>query len=157
MTKALKFLGYTTAIVIAGFAMVLVLSNYVFTKKFYLSCSGTTEYITEKGGYAKTEKKQDQKSLRISLTKYPLGGIHTTIHTETDLFISGDGSDLVHTNEQSVMAGKRVSSGTTFVFHGVTFNRITRAVEIETKYGSTENHDAERVLFNGVCAEVAPL
>lgn len=157
MRKVLKLLGYITAIMIAGFAIVLVLSNYVFTKELYLSCSGTTEYITEKGGYAKTEKKQDQKSLRISLTKYPGGDFHTTINTETDLFVKGGGSDIVHANAQSIMAGKRVSSGTTFVFHGVTFNRITRAVEIETKYGSTENHDAEIVLFKGVCAEVSPL
>lgn len=157
MKKVLKYLAYTTGILIAGFAILVVLSNYVFTKKLYLSCSGTTEYITEKGGYAKTEKKQDQKSLRISITQYPAGSAHTTIHTETDVFISGWGTDIVHVNEQSVMAGKRVSSGTTFVFDGVKFNRITRAVEIETKHGSTENHDAERVLFNGVCAEVAPL
>jgi hypothetical protein len=158
MKKALKYLGYTAGILTIGFVVLVVLGNYVFTKKFYLSCAGTTKYISEKDGYVKTTSTQQKnESLRISLTKYPWGALHTSINTETDLFASDLHSDFVHVDEQSINAWRRLSSDKSFIFSGVTFNRITRAIEIETKHGGNESHDSENVLFNGVCAEVAPL
>ena len=156
--KALKIALAFCLTVVVLFGLVVFFANFVFTKTMYFSCSGTTEFTVTKAGKVQNNKEESKVSMKVALTQYPFSAPFAVVNTENDLFLSDSNAGyLMVITDQLISGGRRDRYSNNSIFKGFRFNRITQALELETKFDEANGEDFDVQLFKGACVEKNPV
>lgn len=158
MKKPIKHAVYALIVVLGTLALIFLLVNYVFTTKLSLSCSGketTSIFLGEK--VTPIEIKDKLEGVSITATKYPFKNHHLSIASENVYIISGTKGELTAFLDTQILGTQRTTTEDADIYRSISFNRLTRAIEIEKIYKFLTTASGTRTKFEGVCTEVKTL
>jgi hypothetical protein len=162
MKKLLKILVFSLLGLITVYIIIILLSQYVFTKKINLSCKGqwTVEQIVN--NKLTMYKENGLEGVIISLTEYPFSDPFVQINHDTNLLLSDrsteDKSVVILVNDETISGGQRYNfDDGRFLFYGVQFNRLTKTIKIDKVNSDEKSGIKESKVFNGECEVVKPL
>jgi hypothetical protein len=162
MKKLLKILVFSLLGLITVYLIIILLSQYVFTKKINLSCKGqwTVEQIVN--NKQRMYKENGLEGVIISLTEYPFSDPFVRINHDTNLLLSDrnteDNRVVILVNDETISGGQRYNfDERKFLFYGVQFNRLTKTIQIDKIDSDEKSGFKESKVFNGVCEVVKPL
>ncbi len=158
MKKSIKYTVYAILGLVTALVIVFLLANYVFTTKLSLSCTGKETASIYMG--VKTtpiETKDKLEGVTLTVTKYPFRNPHVIIASENVYIITGTDGEITSALDSVIMGVKRLTTTEADIYRALSFNRLTRGIEIESifKYVSTGSGIGTK--FEGVCTEVKAL
>ena len=133
MKKPIKYALYIVTVLLATLALVYLLANYVFTTNLSLSCTGKevlTVYMGVKGTPIETKEKLE--GVKITATKYPFKDHHLIITSEHVHIISGTEGEMTSVLDTQIIGAKRSTTKDADIYKSISFNRLTRGIEIES-------------------------
>jgi hypothetical protein len=162
MKKLLKILVFSLLGLITVFVIIIILSQYVFTRKINLSCKGQWTVEQTVNNKLTTYRENGLEGVIISITQYPFSDPFIQINHGLNLLMTEkstkDKRNVLHMTDESIFGGYRNSySENSFSFYGVKFNRLTKIIEIEEINSDEKSINKDSKVFNGVCEVVKPL
>ena len=163
MKNAIKYFTFLVVGIIFLYASLILSSQFIFTKKIHLSCKGQwTQRSTESNQVTNKQMRTSSESVIISITQYPLSKPFIQINNRLNLLTSkvneNEKLKVMHMDEEQIFGGERnYYDEWRYDFYGVTFNRITKSIEIEKTTGNEKLGNKESQTFDGVCEVVKPL
>jgi hypothetical protein len=162
MKKLLKILVFSLLGLITVYIIIILLSQYVFTKKINLSCKGqwTVEQVIN--NKQTIYKENGLEGVIISLTEYPFSDPFVAINHDTNLLLTEKSTQdklvVILVNDETISGGQRYNfDEDRFSFYGVQFNRLTKTIQIDKINSDEKSVFKESKVFNGVCEVVKPL
>ncbi len=158
MKKSVKYALYAISGIVATLALILLLANYVFTTRLSLSCTGketTSVYIGVK--VTPIETKDKLEGVTLTITKYPFRNHHLIIASENVHIISGTDGEITSVLDTVIMGFKRLTNKDADIYRSLTFNRLTRGIEIESIFKNMNTGSGLGTKFEGICSEVKAL
>lgn len=162
MKKLLKIVVFSILGLVTVYVIIILLSQYVFTRKINLSCSG--QWVVELTVNYKltTYKENGLEGVIISLTEYPFSDPFIKINHDTNLLMSEKSTKeyrvVIFINDETISGGQRYNyDESKFSFYGVQFNRLTKTIQIDKIISDEKSGFKESKVFNGVCEVVKPL
>ena len=155
MKKLLKYFLYLALGLLAAYTSALLLYKYVFTTKLSLSCSGkevTSIYLDSMTAPVKTVDKLE--GVTITITKYPFQNERLFIESQAILIVSDSKGTITTVLDDLILGNSEWKSPDAQIDRSVSFNRLTRGIEIEGIYQDFNNKTKHGVRFQGVCTEV---
>jgi hypothetical protein len=162
MKKLLKILVFSLLGLMTVFVIIILLSQYVFTRKINLSCRGQWTVEQTINNKLTTYKESGLEGVIISLTEYPFSDPFIQINHDTNLLLSEkstkDNRYVFLVNHETISGGHRYNHDESkFSFYGVQFNRLTKTIQIDKIISDEKLGFKESKVFNGVCEVVKPL
>jgi len=162
MKKLLKIVVFSLLSLVTVFVIIILLSQFVFTKKINLSCKGQWTVEQTVNNKLTTYKENGLEGVIISLTEYPFSDPFIQINHDTNLLLSEkstkDNHYVILVNDETISGGHRYNYDEgKFSFYGVQFNRITKTIQIDKIFSDEKSRLKEGKVFNGVCEIVKPL
>ncbi len=158
MKKPIKYTLYAIPGLVTALVTLFLLANYVFTTKLSLSCTGketTSIYMGVKTTPIETKDKLE--GVTLTVTKYPFRNPHVIIASENVYIITGTDGEITSALDSVIMGVKRLTTTEADIYRALTFNRLTRGVEIESIFKYVNNGSGIGTKFEGVCTEVKAL
>lgn len=158
MKKPVKYTLFTALGLLAIGALSVLLANRIFTTKLYLSCKGKEVTSIYVGSMIQPIKTIDKlEGVTIIATKYPFKDHTLMIETDTVFILSGSSDTRTVAIDTLFMGESEWKNENGEIFRNVSFNRLTRQIDIEGIYKDLRSGAHHGTKFKGVCTEVKAL
>lgn len=103
------------------------------------------------------ETKDKLEGVTLTITKYPFRNHQLTIDSTNIQINSQQEGAITGVLDNVITGGKRFTTKNWETYNSITFNRLTRGIEIENISKNVDNGSGLITKFEGICTEVKAL